>query len=75
MFSFLVLTVAIDSLSTIERSIEEVKAFNELCDSLPKEEADKLREERSKRIESEQQHRRNLEVAREGRSLNFWGNR
>jgi len=51
----------------------EKKAFKQLCDSLPKDEADKLKSARSARRDAELAHQRALEVAREGRSLNFWG--
>ena len=58
---------------------KERKDFEKFCDSLPKEDADKLRSERKagqkKRREVYEQHQRDLDVAREGRSLNFWGNR
>ncbi len=58
---------------------KERKAFEAMCDSLPKKETDKLRAERKteqkKRSEIYEQHQRDLAVAREGRSLNFWGSR
>ena len=50
-------------------------AFKKFCDSIPKDEADRLRAERRARRDTELAHQRALEVAREGRSLNFWGNR
>ncbi len=53
----------------------ERKAFKSFCDSLPKDEADKLKAVRMARRDTELAHQRALEVAREGRSLNFWGNR
>lgn len=49
--------------------------FEETCKSLPPEMEQELRRDRQKRQEDNMQHQRNLEVAREGRSLNFWGNR
>ena len=58
---------------------KERKAFEAHCAKLPKEEADKLRAERkaeqkaSRELNSQRRHE--LAVAREGRSLNFWGNR
>ena len=54
---------------------EEARIFDELCKSLPPDVVVALREARKKRQEEALQHQKNLEVAREGRSLNFWGNR
>lgn len=56
-------------------AVEENKQFELKCSLLPKDEADKLRAERKARFELESQRRHELAVAREGRSLNFWGNR
>ena len=53
----------------------EARMFNELCKTLPGEQAEELMRERKKRRDEELKHSRNLEVARESRSLNFWGNR
>lgn len=65
----------INAVVTLKAYKEEAKRFEELCKSLPQEQADKLRLDRKKRQEENLQHQRNLEVAREGRSLNFWGDR
>ena len=54
---------------------EEARRFEEMCKSLPPHIAESLRAERKKQRDEKLQHQRNLEVAREGRSLNFWGNR
>lgn len=54
-------------------AIQEHNDFIALCDSLPKEEADFLREERRKRIEKEDAHRKALEIANASRPRNFWG--
>ncbi len=50
------------------------KKFRELCDSLPKEGADKLRQERRDKREKEIEHNKKLEIAEAGRARNFWGN-
>lgn len=55
--------------------LKEQEAFNKMCDSLPKERSNALRETRRKQWQEELEHNCKLEIAREGRSLNFWGNR
>lgn len=62
------------AIAMVRFKIEEQKRFEALCKKFP-EKAETLRAERKKRQDEELQHQRNLEVAREGRSLNFWGNR
>lgn len=52
-----------------EEAEKERERFKALCDSLPKEEANKLIEKREIERKEEKQHQRNLEVAREGRSI------
>ncbi len=60
--------------SIVASEVEKAKEFQKLLKSLPKEQADKLREER--RIEREEQkiHDRKLEIANASRPRNFWGN-
>lgn len=53
--------------------INERNAFNRLCESLPKEEADKLRARRRKKAEEDEAHRKALELANASRPRNFWG--
>ena len=65
----------VNAVAALKAYQEEAKRFDELCKSLPQEQADKLKMERKKQREENLQHLRNLEVAREGRSLNFWGDR
>lgn len=62
------------ALSHIAVLIAEQKAFNELCNSLPKDEADMLRKKRRKRLRKVQKQRNRIEIAKAGRSRNFWGN-
>ena len=52
---------------------ENQRAFSELCSTLPKDQAYKLRAERSAKIKADAGHRKALEIARESRPLNFWG--
>lgn len=76
MFGFAENLIAAESLvSALEYHRKEQKNFEALCNSLPNEEAEKLRAERKKTREENLKHQRALEIAREGRSLNFWGER
>lgn len=52
----------------------EQEEFDLKCSLLPKEEADKLREERKQEIKEKIEHRKKLEIAEAGRARNFWGN-
>ena len=65
----------VNAVAALKAYQKEARLFDDMCKSLPQEQADKLRMERKKQREENLQHLRNLEVAREGRSLNFWGNR
>jgi hypothetical protein len=56
-------------------AIKEIQDFENMCNSLPEAEASKMRELRRKTIAEKREHQRKLEIAREGRSLNFWGQR
>ncbi len=60
-------------------AIEDEKNFNELLATLPQKRANKLRKERKEEAKKQQeiraQHSRDLEVARAGRNVNFWGAR
>lgn len=51
----------------------EAKARQEWLDSLPKEEADKIRSEDVRIARENELHRRALEIAEAGRARNFWG--
>lgn len=64
-----------DILCSLKATIIEAEQFADLCKSLPKHVSEDMISERKKRREAELQHHRNMEVAREGRALNFWGNR
>jgi hypothetical protein len=66
---------AIQAVIYIEAYQKEAKRFDEFCKTLPIEQANKLIAERDRKIADVLKHQRALEVAREGRSLNFWGNR
>lgn len=55
--------------------VEEQMNFDKMCEALPPDEIDRLRGLRTKERAEIDAHQRNLEVARAGRSLNFWGNR
>jgi hypothetical protein len=56
-------------------ALEEKKQFDAMCETLSPEDKAMAIAARIRRQQIEQQHARNMEVAREGRSLNFWGNR
>ena len=56
-------------------SINEFNEFEKMCDSLPENVAKEFRAARQAERLHEREHREKLEIAREGRSLNFWGNR
>ena len=62
-------------MAELEAYRKDALRFNAIRKSLPIEEANKLREERRKDMEGRLKHQRALEIAREGRPLNFWGNR
>lgn len=59
----------------LEADQKEKRAFKKLYDSLPSDMAAELRRERKNHKDRILRHYKNLEIAREGRSLNFWGNR
>ena len=61
--------------TTLKAYQEEARIFEEMCKTLPDDIVASLMADRKKRQEEARQHQRNLEVAREGRSLNFWGHR
>ena len=65
----------VQSVSYLKAYQEEANRFDDYCKTLPIEEANKLRAERNRQREETLKHQRALEVAREGRSLNFWGDR
>lgn len=54
-------------------AIVEAKARQEWLDSLPKEEADKIRADDARIARENELHRRALEIAHAGRPRNFWG--
>ncbi len=53
--------------------VEEAKAREEWLNSLPKDEADRIRAEDVERRREKLLHRRAIEVAEAGRPRNFWG--
>ena len=53
--------------------VAEAKAREEWLNSLPKEEADKIRAEDAAKAREQELHRRALEIAEAGRPRNFWG--
>jgi hypothetical protein len=61
-------------IAAVYQAQEEKKQFDLKCSLLPREEADKLREERKQEIKEKLEHRRKLEIAEAGRARNFWGN-
>lgn len=65
----------LQAITIIERDIVEREAFEKMCESLPASSAEFLRLARKDREKEEIEHIRKLEIAREGRSLNFWGDR
>ena len=70
MIGFMTSTVVYE----VSRIMEEERAFEKLCNSLPKGEADRLKESRRKQREEDEKHRKALEIADAGRTRNFWGN-
>ncbi len=53
--------------------VAAAKARNEWLDSLPKDEADKIRADDARIAREEELHRREIEIAAAGRPRNFWG--
>ncbi len=54
-------------------ALYEEKQFQEYLKTLPEEEARRIKGERKKKRESEEEHRKKLEIAEAGRPRNFWG--
>lgn len=67
--------IVISAKAILESHQREKQAFKNLCNSLPPDVVSDLRSKRKKQTDQLLQHYRDLEIAREGRSLNFWGNR
>lgn len=59
--------------SEIISCIAQAKLRNEWLNSLPAEEAKRLREEYAIAAREDELHRRVLEIAEAGRPRNFWG--
>lgn len=53
--------------------IAEAKARKQWIESLPKDEADRVRAEDSRIARENELHRRAVEIAEAGRARNFWG--
>ena len=53
--------------------VAEAEARKKWLDSMPKEEADKIRAEDVRIARENEIHRRALEIANAGRARNFWG--
>ena len=62
------------SILTLASILNEHNAFNKMCKSLPKKEADRLKSTRRKQREEEIAHAKALEIANASRARNFWGN-
>ena len=54
--------------------IAEHNAFNKMCNSLPKEQGDKLKAVRHAKHKEDIAHAKALEIANASRTRNFWGN-
>jgi hypothetical protein len=57
----------------IVAAMESLKAREEWINSLPVEEAEKIREQDRLRFEENEKHRKALEIANASRARNFWG--
>ena len=62
-------------IAQLKVELSEREAFKKLCKTLPKEQSDFIKATRIAHQKEQLEHYRNLEVARESRSLNFWGSR
>jgi hypothetical protein len=61
--------------SAVAMALTEEKAFRDMCASLPEKEAKNLIKQRDKRRRHAIKHQEKLEIAKAGRSKNFWGSR
>jgi len=61
-------------LSLVKQAQEEAKEFEAHCKTLSPEDAEKLKQNRREEWEKEDAHRKKIEIAKAGRSRNFWGN-
>ena len=59
--------------SLVAGIIAEHNAFNKMCNSLPKEQGDKLKAVRQARHKEDIAHAKALEIANASRARNFWG--
>lgn len=72
---FGIVPYTIEAVSCLKAYQEEAKRFHELCKTLPEDKANELKALRKRQQEENLKHQRALEVARESRTLNFWGER
>lgn len=63
------------AVATAMRSIQDAQDEQKIIQSLPPDLAKKLLKKRAKQRRRIQKHQEKLAIAREGRSLNFWGDR
>lgn len=60
-------------ISHVAHQIQEHNDFVALCNSLPPEQAEKLKAERKEKFRLQEEHRKALELANASRPRNFWG--
>ena len=63
------------AVATAMRSIQDAKEEQRIIQSLPPDLAKKILKKRAKERRRIQKYQEKLAIARESRSLNFWGNR
>lgn len=63
------------AIAQMQAYAHEQQQLSKLRKALPPEEFAKIMKARKKARKKEAKHQRKLAIAREGRSLNFWGNR
>jgi hypothetical protein len=73
--AFVAINAATAFAQAFQEAVAEKEAFEEYVRQLPPDEAAAARAERARKQRAVERHRRALEIAREGRPLNFWGHR
>lgn len=63
------------AIAELQRHRVEQDHLKELRKKLPREQFDAIIKQLKKKHKRDAKHQRKLAIAREGRSLNFWGNR
>lgn len=72
---FGIAAVIMSATNEVQQHNYEMAAIRNLRRSMSPEDFDKVMELRRKQQKADRKYRQKLAIAREGRSLNFWGNR